>query len=358
MTKTPVLEIRDLQTHFGAREGLIKAVDGVSMTVNRGETLAVVGESGCGKSITAWSVMNLVPKPGKIVGGSINLYDRNGGSVDIAALDPKSAEMRAIRGARVAMIFQEPMTSLSPVHTIGNQIVEMIRLHQPVTKKEAEAQAVRMLDRVGIPKPTERMAAYPFQMSGGMRQRVVIAMALSCNADLLIADEPTTALDVTTQANILELMKELQAEHHTSMILITHDLGVVAEVADEVAVMYLGRAVEQTDVFTLFDHAQHPYSRALLGSIPELGKTRGQRLTAIRGMIPHPLNRPLGCTFNTRCPMAIKGACDAVEPDLIQTGPHHHTRCLAYQNGYTHHFDKKPEGAMRPSETIGGRAHV
>jgi oligopeptide/dipeptide ABC transporter ATP-binding protein len=330
--KDILLEIKDLQTHFETSEGVVKAVNGVDLMVRRSQTLCVLGESGCGKSITARSILQIVGKPGRIVGGEIIFNDRDEGPIDLAALNPTGAEIRRIRGRRIAMIFQEPMTSLSPVHTIGNQIVETIQLHQAVAKDEARERAVAILRRVGIPNAADRLNAYPFQLSGGMRQRAMIALALCCKPDLLIADEPTTALDVTTQATILDLMRDLQAEFGMAIMFITHDLGVVAEIADEVAVMYLGEVVEQADVDTIFHAPKHPYTRALLGSVPRLGQRpaagrHGQRLTSIRGMVPHPFARPDGCPFNTRCDLVVPGICNVSHPTLLPAGPHHLARC-------------------------------
>ncbi|TCL68176.1 ABC transporter ATP-binding protein [Rhizobium sp. BK251] len=325
----PILSVRGLKTHFDLREGLIKAVDGVDLDVKRGKTLCIVGESGSGKSMMAKSVLQIVGGPGRVVAGSM-VFSRDGiKSVDIAGLDPKGKEIRAIRGRDIAMIFQEPMNSLSPVHTIGDQLVEKILLHHRIAPRQAIERTVDALDRVGIPDPRRRLASYPFELSGGMRQRVMIAMALACRPAMLIADEPTTALDVTTQANILELIKELQQETSMGVMFITHDLGVVAEIADEVAVMYLGRVVERGSVDDIFYRPQHPYTLALLDSIPKLGArhTAGQRLKAIEGMVPHPLNRPEGCPFNTRCREAAAGLCDRIEPSLRELGPAHLAAC-------------------------------
>ncbi|MCB0071385.1 MAG: ABC transporter ATP-binding protein [Caldilineaceae bacterium] len=278
MNSSPIdtlIDIQGLKTHFPLDEGTVKAVDGVDFTIRRNRTLCVVGESGCGKSITARSILQIVDKPGLIVEGSIRYHRRrDGGSeevVDLAQLDPYGPEMRDIRGKEISMIFQEPMTSLSPVHTIGKQITETIRLHMPLSKQEAKARAIELLRRVGIPQPDKRIDDYPFQLSGGMRQRAMIAMALSCNPSLVIADEPTTAVDVTTQAQILELMAELQEEYGMAIMLITHDLGVVAETADDVVVMYLGTVAERGSVEQIFFEPKHPYTKALLRSIPAAG---------------------------------------------------------------------------------------
>jgi peptide/nickel transport system ATP-binding protein len=311
-----LLEIRNLSTHFETRAGTVKAVDGLDLTLRRNHTMCVVGESGSGKSMTASSILQILRKPGRIVSGEMIYHFKDGRSVDIAKLDPASKQMRAIRGKYISMIFQEPMTSMSPVHTIGSQISEMILVHEEVSKAEAKERTLELLRRVGIPNPAARFSSYPFQMSGGMRQRAMIAMALACKPELLIADEPTTALDVTTQANVLKLMREIQRESGISIMLITHDLGVVAEVADDVTVMYLGRTMEQANVFDLFKTPQHPYTRALLNSVPRLDLKRGERLTQIRGMVPSPFARPTGCPFVTRCPERLIGLCDKTEPSL------------------------------------------
>jgi oligopeptide/dipeptide ABC transporter ATP-binding protein len=334
-----LIEIQGLKTHFYTNEGLVQAVNGVDLTIHRGETLCVVGESGCGKSITARSILQIVDRPGRIVAGSILYHQRrqeNGHHVtdvvDLTTLEPWGREMRAIRGKEIAMIFQEPMTSLSPVHTIGDQIVEAIRLHNDVSKEEARRRAVEMLRHVGIPRPEERLDTYTFQLSGGMRQRAMIAMALSCNPSLLIADEPTTALDVTTQAQILDLMWKLKEEFGMSMLFITHDLGVVAEMADEVAVMYLGIVVERADVYTIFREPKHPYTQALLRSIPKLGIRAHRQLDSIQGMVPDPYNRPPGCPFHTRCEKVIAGVCDQSEPRRIVLENGQEVRCWLYDD--------------------------
>jgi peptide/nickel transport system ATP-binding protein len=332
-----ILEIKGLKTYFKLDEGTVKAVDGVDLVLSgRGKTLGIVGESGCGKSVTAFSILQLVGKPGQIIDGQI-LYRRgkNGASsdvIDLAALDPRSREMRSIRGGEIAMIFQEPMTSLSMMYTVGFQIMEAIRLHFNISKDEARQRAIDMLDKVGIPRPEQRVDAYPFQLSGGMRQRAMIAMALSCNPNVLIADEPTTALDVTTQAQILELMAALQEEFGMSMILITHDLGVVAEVCDEVVVMYLGEVVEQADVDSLFHDPLHPYTQSLLTSIPVLGRGRTQQLNPIEGSVPDPFTRPTGCPFHPRCKKRIAGVCNKVHPDLIEMPDGRKVRCVLYND--------------------------
>jgi oligopeptide/dipeptide ABC transporter ATP-binding protein len=332
-----LLELNDLKIHFFTGEGVVKAVDGVSLAIQRGKTLCVVGESGSGKSVAARAILQIVHTPGKIVGGNIAYYRPlpSGGSepIDITALDPRGVPIRRIRGNEISMIFQEPMTSLSPLYTVSNQIMEAIRLHDNVSKAEARNRTVELLRRVGIPRPEVRIDEYPFRLSGGMRQRCMIAMALACNPKLLIADEPTTALDVTTQAQILDLMLGLQQDYDMAILFITHDLGVVAEIADDVAVMYLGTVVEHGDVDTIFNQPKHPYTSALLRSLPEIGLER-KRLDAIRGMVPSPYQRPPGCPFHPRCDHAIPGLCDVVTPQTITVGENHETRCLLYDQAY------------------------
>ncbi|MGH2548399.1 MAG: ABC transporter ATP-binding protein [Thermomicrobiales bacterium] len=333
-----LLEIKDLKTHFFLHEGVSKAVDGVSFDIGRNRTVAVVGESGCGKSVTARSILQILDRGGKIVGGEI-LYHRKpredqavglGETVDLVKLDPRGKELRAIRGHEIAMIFQEPMSSFSPIHTIGDQIGEAIQLHQQVDEAEARDRTVEMLRRVGIPRPAQQINAYPHQISGGMRQRAMIAMALSCKPSLLIADEPTTALDVTIQAQILDLLRELQQEYGMAIMLITHNLGVVAELADDVVVMYLGQVAEQASVDAIFHEPQHPYTQALLRSIPRIGVQTEKRLSTIRGSVPNPYDRPGGCVFHPRCPAYMPGVCNVQEPVLVATSEQHQTRCLLY----------------------------
>ena len=333
VTTTPpdnLLEIEDLQAHFFTHEGVVKAVDGVSFNIPRGKTLCVVGESGCGKSVTARAILKIIDPPGRIVGGNIRFRPDPETEINLTGLDPHGKEIRAIRGKDITMIFQEPMSSLSPLYTIGNQIMEVIRWHQPVSKEEARERSIQALGKVGIPRPRELIDAYAYELSGGMRQRAMIAMALVCEPKLLIADEPTTALDVTTQLNILELIRDLQRDMGMSVMFITHDLGVVAEIADEVAVMYLGMVVEHGTVEATFRDPKHPYTRALLGSIPELSTRKRSRLNAIRGSIPHPLNRPQGCPFNSRCDFAVKGVCDASTPPLTLLPDGREVRCFLY----------------------------
>ena len=329
-TQAPVLELKDLRTHFSLDEGTLKAVDGVSLSVRQGQTLGIIGESGCGKSVTAQSILRIVPTPGRIISGDIVLHRDGEPAVDLVDLDPFGHSVRAIRGKEISMIFQEPMTSLSPVHTIGNQIEEAILLHKTRDKKEAHSLAVEMLDKVGLPNPSQRINEYPHQLSGGLRQRAMIAMALSCNPKLLIADEPTTALDVTVQAQILELMAQLQEEFGMAILYITHDLGVIAEIADDVAVMYLGRVVEHAVTKELFRNPLHPYTRLLLKSIPRMGKGAKQRLEAIEGTVPIPLDPPRICGFFSRCPDAIAGTCDREVPELVEVSPGHSVRCYLH----------------------------
>ena len=313
----PILTVRNLQTHFTGPEGVIRAVDGVDLDVFAGRTLGVVGESGCGKSVTARSILGIVERPGRIVGGSILLHRPGAPPLDLAQLPPDGSAMRDIRGREIALVFQEPMASFSQYYTIGNQIIEPIRLHTSLTARQARARAIDLLDMVGVPDPRRRVDEYPFQLSGGLRQRVMIAMALACDPRVLIADEPTTALDVTTQAQVLDLLLDLQQKHGLAIILITHDMGVIAEIAHDVAVMYLGRAVETGPVREIFARPQHPYTRALLRSIPTVMARPRTRLPIITGSIPHPFNRPSGCAYNPRCAERIGPVCGASEPPPV-----------------------------------------
>ncbi len=312
-----LLRVENLQTHFFIEEGEVPAVDGVTFTVKRGQILAIVGESGCGKSVTAYSILRLIDEPGEIVGGRVVFYPKGDEAIDITALDKKSEALFDIRGGHISMIFQEPMTALSPVHTIGNQICEAILLHQDVSEEQAEAMAVEMLGKVGIPGPQARLSQYPHELSGGMRQRVVIAMAMVCRPALLIADEPTTALDVTIQAQIMKLMVDLQQDLGASVMLITHDLGVVAQMAEEVAVMYLGRIVERAGVRELMKNPRHPYTMGLLKSLPSLS-TSHTRLPSIKGSVPSLTEIPPGCPFHPRCPYAQTGRCDVGGPPELR----------------------------------------
>jgi peptide/nickel transport system ATP-binding protein len=335
--KEPLIEVQDVKVYFYLDEGTVRAVEGVSFDIARGNTLGVVGESGCGKSVTSQAIMQIVPPPGKIVEGQVfyHRYNADGSSerIEITKLDPRGPEIRSIRGNEIAKIFQEPMTSLSPVHTIGNQIMEAITLHQGLDKADAKERAIEMLDHVGLPQPAQRIDYYPHQLSGGMRQRAMIAMALSCNPSLLIADEPTTALDVTTEAQILELMKGLQSEFGMAIMFITHNLGVIAEMADDVVVMYLGKEVELAPVDDTFYNPYHPYTRDLLRSIPRIGRKVYGRLHTITGSVPDPYNVPSGCPYHPRCRDYMEGKCDQpVDIPFYQVGPDHWVRCWLYEN--------------------------
>jgi peptide/nickel transport system ATP-binding protein len=325
----PLLEVKNLHTFFHLEEGTLKAVNGISFTLYRDRTLGIVGESGCGKSVTAHSILQLIPKTGTI-DGEILLH-RDGEIINIAALDAESEQMRDIRGREIAMVFQEPMTAFSPVHSIGNQIMEAMFVHGETDKTQAMQRAVAMLEEVGIPAPDRRVDDYPFQLSGGMRQRSMIAMAMVLHPRLLIADEPTTALDVTIQAQILRLMKRLQAENGMAIMFITHDLGVIANMADDVAVMYLGKIVEYGTVRQIFKNPKHPYTRGLMRSIPKFGATEGNRLATIPGTVPVPLNPPDACPFASRCDEYIKGRCDARFPPAVEVEPGHTVNCVLYE---------------------------
>ena len=318
-----LLEVERLQTHFATLEGVIRAVEGLSFHINRGETVAIVGESGCGKSVTSMSILRLIQEPPGKIAGRILFEDR-----DLLALS--EAEMRAIRGKDIGMIFQEPMTSLNPVLTIGRQIGEAFRLHEGLSKREARQRSLDMLTLVGIPEPTRRIGEYPHELSGGMRQRVMIAMALACNPRLLIADEPTTALDVTIQAQILELMRDLKRRVGAAIMLITHDLGVVAEMAERVIVMYAGRKVEEASVETIFASPMHPYTQGLLGAVPKLGSSllvdKRTKLTEIRGRVPSLQEKIFACAFADRCPIATQ-LCREVEPAVAQKRDGHLVAC-------------------------------
>ncbi|HET59569.1 MAG TPA: ABC transporter ATP-binding protein [Chloroflexi bacterium] len=332
-----VVQVENLKTYFFLHEGTAKAVDGVSFDLYRGRTLGVIGESGCGKSVTSQSIMRLVQTPpGKIVEGNIWLYQYDEqnqfkGKVDVVPLKTDSKELRKIRWKEIAMIFQEPMTSLSPVHTVYDQINEAMMLHIPgITKEETRTRTVELLRRVGIPQPNKMVDAYSYQLSGGMRQRAMIAMALSCNPNLLIADEPTTALDVTVESQILELIRELQAEYNMSIMYISHDLAVVAEMSDDIMVMYLGQAVEKASTGEIFDNPLHPYTQALWESIPTIdGKL--DKLEAIKGTIPSPYFKHVGCRFFERCQKRIEGRCDVAPPELLEVSPGHFVRCVLYE---------------------------
>ncbi len=324
MDNNNLLDIQNLQTHFDVHGYVAKAVDNVSLTIGKGEILGLVGESGCGKSVTAHSIIKLIPQPpGRIVGGSIFFEGQN-------ILEFSEARMRKIRGNRISMIFQEPMTSLNPVFPVGNQVGEVIRLHQKLSRKDTRNRVIEMFQLVGIPEPEKRLSNYPHQMSGGMRQRVMIAMALACNPRLMIADEPTTALDVTIQAQILDLMNTLKADTGAAILFITHDLGVIAEMAQFVAVMYTGKLMEYAEVGTIFSNPKHPYTVGLLESIPVLGReTEARRLKTITGIVPSLFNLPEGCLFSNRCPDVFED-CLKVKPDIYTVGENHTARCLKY----------------------------
>jgi len=347
--RKPLLSVKDLKVYFNTDEGVVKAVDGVSFDIEAGKTLGVVGESGCGKSTLGRSILQIIDRPGQIEAGEITFRsedeDGNAYEVDVVSQSPNSRTMRAVRGQDVALIFQEPMTSFSPVHTIGNQLKEAIRLHQDVSEREAQEKALGLLDQVGIPNPSQRLSEYSFQLSGGLRQRAMIAMALSCEPKLLIADEPTTALDVTTQAQILDLLRELQTQNNMAIMLITHNLGVIAEMADDVVVMYLGRAVESGPVDDIFHSPQHPYTQGLLRSIPSIYAKGIDRLPSITGSIPHPFNRPSGCTFRPRCPSFMEGVCDLHDPAFrLLEGTNQMVAC------FLHHSPE--EAGQVPGEVI------
>jgi peptide/nickel transport system ATP-binding protein len=335
-----ILRIKDLHTYFYTDLGVSRALNGVSFEVPSGKVMGVVGESGCGKSVTALSIMRLVPHPGRIVGGEIDLFRtrrKTGNSivteeVDLTDLDPHGPEIRHIRGAELAMIFQEPMTSLNPSYTIGDQIMEAILLHQEVSSQEAQERAVDILDRVGMPNPASVVRRYPHELSGGMRQRAMIAMGLSCTPSVLFADEPTTALDVTTEAQILDVMRDLQAEMGMTIVFITHNLGVVAQMCDSVAVMYLGRVVERAPVESIFYDPQHPYTRALLRSIPHVGRRTKERLEPIRGVVPDPYATVTGCPFHPRCDFIKPGICDVLVPAETTLEEGHTVRCFLHSD--------------------------
>jgi oligopeptide/dipeptide ABC transporter ATP-binding protein len=342
MTEAPhsetntILEIKNLKTYFFLEKGTVRAVDGVNLNLDRKSTLGVVGESGCGKSVTFNSVMRLIPSPpGKIVEGQVLLHLRNGKNgqpkvVDLTTLNPKGSQIRNIRGGEISMIFQEPMTSLNPLYTVGAQIAEAVELHQKVNHKGAMNQALEMLYKVRISDPKQRLRQYPHQLSGGMRQRVMIALALSCNPAILIADEPTTALDVTVQAQILDLMRELQSDFDSAIVMITHNLGVVSQMADHVAVMYLGKVVEYAPVRPIFHDPLHPYTVGLLNSVPVLGKKGQKVLVPIKGMVPSPTEDIQGCAFASRCPR-VMDVCREKEPVLKEVKPGHQTACWLYE---------------------------
>ena len=328
-----LVSVENLKTYFPLSEGTVRAVDGVSFDIRRGEAIGIVGESGCGKSVTAYSMLQVVQWPGRIVDGRILYYPKPGEkAVDIASLDPQGEAVRAIRGAEISMIFQEPLSAFSPLYSIGNQITEAMYLHRPgITEKEARGDAIRLLQEVGIPSPEKRIDSYPFQLSGGMRQRAMIAMALSCKPNLLIADEPTTAIDVTIQAQILELLKRLQRDLGMAIMLITHDLGVIAEICTRVVVMYLGEIVEIGSMKDVYNNPLHPYTQALMESIPQIGNRR-DRLRTIPGTIPDPFSRPRGCNFEPRCTRCdeVPSRPQGMKPALVEVAPEHFVRCFLY----------------------------
>ena len=333
---SPLLQIKDLRVHFFLDEGIVRAVDGVTLDVYPGQVFGIVGESGCGKSVTMKALLRIVEPPGRIVSGEMLLRRpaRNGAApdvVDLAKLDARDAEMRSIRGGQIALIPQEPMAAFSPVHTVGNQIIEAIRLHRDVNEREARQIALQQFRDVGIPAPEQRLDEYSWQLSGGLRQRAMIAMALSCNPLILIADEPTTAVDVTTQAQVLRLLRRLQEERNSAIIFITHDLGVISQMAHYVTVMYLGLVMEQGPVDRIFHAPQHPYTRALLESIPSINTAPRVDLPTISGSIPHPFNRPAGCPFHPRCTQFMPGVCDQKTPELLPVGEKQLASCFLYQ---------------------------
>ncbi len=360
-TRETLIEVRDLKVEFNIRGGVVKAVDGLTFDIKRGQTVGIIGESGCGKSVTARAILRMIPKPGKITGGNI-LYHRRRrlaghqtapaetNVIDLTTVDPDGETIRQIRGGEIAMIFQEPMSSLTPVYTAGTHINEAVTLHRllpvktlgdqmadkimqyrHVTREEARDIAVQMLRRVGIPKPEQRVDSYPHQLSGGQRQRVMIAIALSTEPAMLIADEPTTALDVSIEAQILDIMRDLQRTANMAIMFITHNLGVIASMADEIVVMYMGKQVERAGVVDLFYNPKHPYTKALLQSVPKLGPKTGQRLASIEGMVPDPLHLPTGCVFHPRCPAFMPGKCDQIVPRWAEAAPNHWARCLLYE---------------------------
>lgn len=323
------LDVRDLKTYFFLDEGILKAVDNLDLHIKDDETIGVIGESGSGKSVMARSLMRLVTRPGEIVGGQGILRRKNGQTVDLFGLAPDSALLRDIRGNDIAMVFQEPMTAFSPVYTIGHQIAEMVKIHRKISEKDLKPYVVELLRKVGISNPGQRVDEYPHQLSGGMRQRAIIAMALSCDPYILLADEPTTALDVTIQAQILTLLKDLQKSEHMSVMYITHDLAVVAETVDRVYVMYLGRVMEMTTTRELFANPLHPYTQKLMNAIPKPGE-RVERLEVIEGNVPTPLDPPIQCPFFSRCDKRMPGICDVAIPELVENTPGHSVRCFLY----------------------------
>jgi peptide/nickel transport system ATP-binding protein len=331
MSEKNILEVSDLKVYFHLDEGVLKAVDGVDLQLKKGNTLGIVGESGCGKSVASQALLRIVPDPG-VVSGKILLNEKGGEvletPIDLVQLSRNGREIRSIRGGEIAMIFQEPMKAFSPIHTIGDQIMEGILLHTTDDREEARDLAVKVLRKVGMSNAEQRLREYPHQLSGGMRQRAMIAMALACNPSILIADEPTTALDVTVQAQVLELINELKTNNNASVIFITHDLGVIAEMAQQVAVMYLGKVVEQCDVDTLYHDPHHPYTKALLASIPSVIRDPKSKLASIEGTVPFPMNLPPGCGFASRCPYFMEGICNVEDIPMFEVQPGHLVRCV------------------------------
>ena len=343
----PLLQVEDLRTYFFTSLGTVRAVDGLSFSVPRQRILGIVGESGCGKSVAARSILGIVPPPGKIVSGSMR-FQSNQGELDLATLDPHDDAFRQVRGREIAMIFQEPMSALSPVHTVGNQLIEALTIYDPeLTKEDAREQCIDLLRIVGIPSPDTLIDAYIFELSGGMRQRVLVAMAISGSPKLLMADEPTTAIDVTIQAKVLDLLRELHTANRMSMLFITHNMGIIAELADEVIVMYLGSVAERGSVTDIFDRPKHPYTQALLESIPGIGVTPKTELRAIEGSVPDPYRRPAGCPFSNRCPSFMPGTCDAALPPLYRTEAGHDARCFLYEGS------EVVEAVTEPNEVTG-----
>lgn len=329
-----ILELKDLKTYFNTDDGLVKAVDGVSFNIEKEHTVGLVGESGCGKTVTSQSILKIIPYPGEIYDGQILYTREDGTTIDLAQLDPWGKEIRAIRGEEIGFVFQEPMTSLSPVHTVGNQLCETISLHRDnLTNKEARAKSMEMLGAVGLPDAEGLMDRYIHELSGGMRQRVMIALALICNPRMLIADEPTTAVDVTIQAKNLDLLNRLQEELGMSLLIITHDLGVVAEMADEVVVMYLGKIVSKGTVRQIFNNPKHPYTKALLKSIPRADRKSTKNLDVIKGSVPDPFSRPQGCYFGPRCEEFEPGLCDQKQPPIVELEDKRQVRCFRYSEG-------------------------
>ena len=329
-----LLDIHGLRTEFATERGIVKAVDGISFSVRRETTIGLVGESGCGKSVTAHSILQILTPPGRIVGGKILYYRTDSASpVDLARLDPKSREMRSIRGSAISIIFQEPMTCLSPVHTVGNQIIESLRVHEKgISRSQARDRAIELLRMVGMPSPETRIDAYSFELSGGMRQRAMIAVGISAGPELLIADEPTTAVDVTIQAKVLALLKQLQRETSMSVLFITHDLGIIADMSDDVVVMYLGKILEVGTLEQIFSAPLHPYTHALLDCVPRLSHVPKELLTVIPGVVPDPSARPPGCPFSSRCSRFMPGICDQHMPALVETEDNHRVACFLHSD--------------------------